>query len=159
MTAILVRAVEIDHWQVWRDVRLAALSDAPYAFGSTFEDWRDADEDRWRQRLLSVPLNLIADLGDQPVGMVSATAAADREVELISMWVAPAGRGRAVGDALIQGVVSWARGQLADRVILAVREGNQHAISLYERNGFRDDGWASAPADPFPERRMVLGLD
>jgi ribosomal protein S18 acetylase RimI-like enzyme len=158
VTALSLRAVDADQWQEWRAVRLAALSDAPYAFGASFERWSDADEDQWRQRLLSVPLNLIADLGNDPVGMVSATAAADRDVELISMWVAPAGRGRGVGDALIQAVVAWARGQPADRVILAVREGNGHAIALYERNGFRDAGWASAPADPLPERRMVLAL-
>lgn len=155
---VSVRAVASDQWQEWRALRLAALADAPDAFGSTLADWGDADEDRWRQRLRSVALNLIADSGHQPVGMVSATAAADGQVELISMWVAPAGRGRGVGDALIQAVTRWARGQPADRVILAVREGNRHAVSLYERNGFRDGGPASAPTDPFPERRMVRPL-
>jgi ribosomal protein S18 acetylase RimI-like enzyme len=139
---------------------LAALTEAPYAFGATLEDWSDADESRWRERLRSVPLNLMAFVGQQAVGMVSATAPAavtsSRQVELISMWVAPAGRGRGVGDALIQAAVGWARAQPADRVILAVREGNRHARSLYERNGFRDAGWASAPTDSSPERRMVL---
>jgi ribosomal protein S18 acetylase RimI-like enzyme len=161
---ISVREVTVDGWSEWRALRLAALGDAPYAFGATLADWRDADEARWRQRLDSVALNLIADLAGQPVGMVSATAPsvrgdrADREVELISMWVGPAGRGHGVGDALIQAVVHWARGQAAARVILAVREGNWQAVSLYERNGFRDAGWASAPTDPLPERRMILTL-
>jgi ribosomal protein S18 acetylase RimI-like enzyme len=153
-----VRAVQSDQWQEWRALRLAALGEAPYAFGSTLGQWSDAGEDLWRHRLMSVPLNLVAMLDDQPVGMVAVTAAADRVVELISMWVAPVGRGRGVGDALIQAVVSWARGQPADQVILAVRVGNSHAVALYERHGFRDAGWASTPDDPWPERRMVLAL-
>jgi ribosomal protein S18 acetylase RimI-like enzyme len=161
---VSVRVVTADGWSEWRAVRLAALAEAPYAFGATLADWSDADEARWRQRLDSVALNLIADLAGQPVGMVSATAPAvrgdraDREVELISMWVAPAGRGHGVGDALIGAVVNWARGQAATRVILAVRERNRQAVSLYERNGFRDAGRASAPTDPLPERHMILAL-
>jgi ribosomal protein S18 acetylase RimI-like enzyme len=46
-----------------------------------------------------VALNLVLTAHDKPVGMVSATAPSmDGEVELISLWVAPAGRGRGVGD-------------------------------------------------------------
>jgi ribosomal protein S18 acetylase RimI-like enzyme len=157
-TGLSVRAVRPDEWRVWRALRLAALTEAPYAFGATLVEWRDAGEDRWRQRLRSVALNLVATLEAQPAGMVSATRATDGEVELISMWVAPDGRGRGVGDALIQAVVAWAHGQPADRVVLAVRAGNRQAIGLYERNGFRPAGWASEPDDPFPERRMVLAL-
>jgi ribosomal protein S18 acetylase RimI-like enzyme len=158
MTVVSIRAIAAPQWQEWRALRLAALTEAPYAFGSSLEDWSGAGEDRWRQRLRSVPLNLIADLGGQAVGMVSATAATDRQVELISMWVAPTGRGHGVGDALIQAAVAWARTQRSDRVVLAVRDGNRPAILLYERNGFRHAGWASSPTDPFPQRRMVLAL-
>jgi ribosomal protein S18 acetylase RimI-like enzyme len=157
-TGLAVRAILADEWQGWRALRLAALGEAPYAFGATLGQWRDAGEDQWRQRLMSVALNLMAMLDDRPVGMVSATAAADREVELISMWVAPVARGCGVGDALIQAVVGWAQGQPSDRVILAVRAGNAPAIALYKRHGFRDAGWASPPDDPWPERRMVLAL-
>ena len=157
-TRLSVQPVQADEWQGWRTLRLAALGEAPYAFGATLGQWSDAGDDQWRQRLMSVPLNLMAMLDDQPVGMVSATAATNGVVELISMWVAPVGRGRGVGDALIQAVVTWAQGQPADQVILAVRVGNPHAVALYERNGFRDAGWASAPDDPWPERRMVLAL-
>jgi hypothetical protein len=42
-----VRELSPDDWQVWRVLRLAALEEAPYAFGSQLSDWVDAKEERW----------------------------------------------------------------------------------------------------------------
>jgi ribosomal protein S18 acetylase RimI-like enzyme len=146
-----------DEWQRWRAVRLRALAEAPYAFGSTLAEWagpRDLEQ-LWRDRLLSVPYNVLAILDDDVAGMVSATAVEDGEVELISMWVSPLARGRGVGDALIDGVLGHARDSAAARVVLDVRANNRSAIALYERHGFRSAGPSTPPDDPFPEIRMV----
>jgi ribosomal protein S18 acetylase RimI-like enzyme len=147
-----------DGWRRWRALRRAALAEAPDAFSSTLAEWTGAGdtEARWRDRLTAVPLNVMASIGRRPVGMVSAMAPADDEVELISMWVAPHGRGRGIGDALIEAVVRWAAEQGASRVALAVREHNGPAIALYRRNGFADDG--PSHWDPASERRMVRAL-
>jgi len=40
-----------DDWKLWRELKLAALAEAPYAFGSQLADWAAAPEDRWRERL------------------------------------------------------------------------------------------------------------
>lgn len=65
-----------DEWLQWRELRLRALAEAPYTFGARIEDWQDADEARWRQRL-SLPgsYNLIARLNGRPVGMASGVPA------------------------------------------------------------------------------------
>lgn len=105
-----------------------------------------------------VELNLIVEVDGRVAGMVSATAPVDGESDLVSMWVAPEGRGKGVGDALVQAVVRWARQQGAQRVALDVREGNHHALAVYERNGFSDTGDASGPDDPFPELHMLAHL-
>ncbi len=34
------RMVGVEDWQLWRDLRLEALQEAPYAFGSTLAEWR-----------------------------------------------------------------------------------------------------------------------
>jgi hypothetical protein len=87
---ITVRQVDAEDWNAWRALRLDALRDAPGAFKTKLAEWEgDGDaEPRWRDRLRAVPFNVIADLEQQPAGMVSAVQDGD-DVELISMWVAP----------------------------------------------------------------------
>ncbi|BCL17289.1 N-acetyltransferase [Micromonospora sagamiensis] len=131
-------------WKTWRELRLAALSEAGYAFGAQLADWQgDGDrEERWRGRL-AIPgsYNIVAMLDGQAVGMASGVPTEhDGVVELISMYVAPAGRGRSVGDHLVRAVEQWARRVGARTLRLAVAEGNRHAWALYQRNGFRDTG-------------------
>lgn len=157
---ISMQTLRDDDWSRWRSMRLAALSEAPYAFGSTLADWTGTGdtEERWRQRLLAVPFNVLALLDCEPVGMASATAPVSGEVELISMWVSPAARGRGVGEALLETVVAWAAARGASTVALDVGQNNHHAVALYARNGFVDVGWASETGDSGQERRMVRQL-
>ncbi len=154
--AVAVRRLGADDWQLWRDVRLRALSEAPYAFGSTLAYWQGSDlEERWRGRLTDVPLNLVAVASDSAVGQVSGTSLdADGRVELISMWVDPASRGAGVGEALVQAVVDWAEAGGATAVVLSVKEANAPAVGLYARVGFRV---TVEPADE-GEMRMQLEL-
>lgn len=150
---VVLRVLEVDDWQDWRELRLAALRDAPQAFGAKLADWQgDGDtEGRWRSRLGNGTHNLLAHLDDQPAGMVSGRPQ-DHGVELISLWVASFARGRGVGDALVDAVVRWSVGSVS----LMVKEGNSGAIALYRRHGFVDAGRVGE------ERRMVRhprGLD
>ncbi|HEX5569527.1 MAG TPA: GNAT family N-acetyltransferase, partial [Streptomyces sp.] len=50
---IEIRTVTSDDWALWRELRLAALTEAPHAFGSRLADWQGAGdrEERWRARL------------------------------------------------------------------------------------------------------------
>jgi ribosomal protein S18 acetylase RimI-like enzyme len=59
-------------------------------------------------------------------------------VELISMWIAPAGRGHGIGDQLMARVEGWARDTEAQILQLSVADGNEKAHSLYVRSGFAD---------------------
>jgi GNAT superfamily N-acetyltransferase len=129
-----------DDWKLWRELRLAALAEAPYAFGSQLAEWVDAPEARWRDRL-SVPNahQVIASLDGTPVGMAGGfTDEAAGTAELVSMWIAPPGRGKGVGDTLMAAIESWARGTGATVLELSVADGNDPAHNLYLRNGFTD---------------------
>jgi ribosomal protein S18 acetylase RimI-like enzyme len=149
-----LRKIGVDDWPIWRKLRLEALEEAPYAFRSTLADWQGQGdtEVRWRGRLSDVPFNIVAEWQKTPAGMASGTAPdPDGSVELISVWVAPFARGHGVGDALVDGVVEWAREQQALRVVLAVFESNERALALYRRHGFMDIG----PMAGGTERKMV----
>jgi ribosomal protein S18 acetylase RimI-like enzyme len=141
---IEIRVLTPDDWKIWRALRLIALAEAGYAFGSQLADWQgDGDlEGRWRGRL-AIPgsYNVVAMVDGQIVGMVSGVPTdQDRVVELISMYVAPQKRGQGVGDHLLRAVEQWARQAGAETLRLAVVEGNRNAWALYERSGFRDTG-------------------
>ena len=140
MTVALI-TLSSDDWRVWRSLRLAALAEAPEAFGSRLADWVGADEGRWRERL-SIPgaMDLVAlDSGTgSPIGMVTGTPSArpGAGAELISLWVDPAARGRGVATLLIDGVATWAAAAGAPRLELSVMAQNESARRTYERNGF-----------------------
>ncbi|MGW6198481.1 GNAT family N-acetyltransferase [Kribbella sp. NPDC055110] len=127
-----------DDWKAWRELRLAALEEAPFAFGSQLADWIDAPEERWRERL-SVPgaYQVIASIDGTPAGMAGGFPGEDA-AELVSMWVAPAGRGKGVGNALMTAVEDWARSIGARAVKLSVVPGNDPAHNLYLRHGYVD---------------------
>jgi ribosomal protein S18 acetylase RimI-like enzyme len=135
-----LRVLTPDDWPVWRGLRLAALADAPDAFGARLADWQGHNDrpERWRARLeLSGSHNLVAMRFGVPVGMVTGRPTDDPAVvELMSTWVAPDARGCGVGDRLVAAVVGWARARGAGRVDLAVVEGNDAAARLYRRHGF-----------------------
>ena len=145
MPVIELRVLTPDDWPAWRELRLAALAEAPQAFGSRLADWQgNGDrEQRWRDRL-GIPgsYNVVAVLDGRPAGMASGVPAEDSggAAELISMWVSPAARGRGLADRLVQAVEDWARQAGAGVLKLAVTEGNDSAIALYRRCGFADTG-------------------
>jgi ribosomal protein S18 acetylase RimI-like enzyme len=133
---------------------LASLSDSPAAFGSRYDDWVDAPEERWRARLVDVPLTLLAREGGRAVGVVSGSTDGEHAVELISMWVAPDARGSGVAQALIAAVVAWAEEQ-GRTTHLMVRTDNARARAAYERAGFVDTGVPGGwPIDQPREHRM-----
>ncbi|MFF7191616.1 GNAT family N-acetyltransferase [Streptomyces sp. NPDC008222] len=149
-----------DDWRVWRELRLAALSEAPYAFGSTLAQWQGQGdrEERWRARL-GTPgsRNVVAVRQDGPVGMVSGVPDEHPDVaELISLWVSPTVRGQGVGDLLAEEIARRAVRKDAKTLRLSVMPDNRSAIALYERHGFRDTG---EPGDLSPDgvcRELVL---
>jgi len=145
-----------EDWRLWRELRIAALTDSPAAFRAGLADWIGLDdtEERWRGLLASRPLNVVFSLDGEPVGTVSATAPTTEEeaVELHSMWIAPAARGHGVGDAAVQRVLAWAEREYPGRpIFLTVKADNAPAIRLYRRHGFTDIG---TPADHPDERLM-----
>jgi ribosomal protein S18 acetylase RimI-like enzyme len=147
---VRVRAFRRDEYQLLRDLRVRMLEDAPDAFTITADAERNRPLAWWRDRLLSscadpLRLQLVAELDeddDRPVG--SALGVIDpferTLAHVYAVWVEPAARRRGVAQAMIEMIFEWARDQGAKVAELSVTVGNDGAIALYERAGFRDTG-------------------
>src|SRR5262249_55519126 len=147
-----VQQLGADDWRLWRQLRLAALTESAAAFSSTLAEWSGPGdtEERWRARFSNVPFNVVLRLDGVPAGMVGACVGADDTVELISMWVAPFARGQGVSDAAVRAILGWAsqRG-----VVLSVKADNKPAVALYRRHGFVDAGQSPDDVDEILMRR------
>jgi GNAT superfamily N-acetyltransferase len=140
LAELVIRRLAAADWAAFRAVRVAALRDAPEAFGSTASDAEKLDEEEWRHRVEARAV-FIAEVAGQHAGL-AAGITADRpgDAELISMWVAPAWRGQGVGDRLVEAMLAWAAGERFTTVRLWVAKGNARAERLYARHGFASTG-------------------
>jgi len=133
---------------------LAALKEAPYAFGSTWEGEKDRGDEEWREAVTS-RMRFVAVFNDQVVGMAAGGASNDTgTASLTSLWVDPSTRGQGVGDQLVNAVLKWAKAEGFSQVLLWVTEGNSKAASLYERNGFTRTG--DVITEPLREFEMSI---
>jgi GNAT superfamily N-acetyltransferase len=160
-----IRTLHPDDWPLYRELRLRALADAPHAFGSTYAEESQRDDDVWAARLAAPALGshlqgwpYVAEVDGTPVGL--AWVKLEGAVAwLYQVWVAPEARGRGVGAALMDAAIRWARARNATALHLDVTAGDGAAARLYRRTGFVDVG---APV-PMPgrttfEQAMVLPL-
>lgn len=150
-----VRTAGPDDRRLLRDLRLAALAESPAAFGSSLEREAAFTDEQWG-RWLS-PLHwFVAEDGGRAVGLVGATMDGPHgpgSCQLLSMWVAPAARGRGAGAALVAAVGRWATDRGALSLVLGVAEGNEAARRFYLGLGFGPTG-AREPLHRDPDRSV-----
>lgn len=146
---LIVRPLEAHEWPLYRELRLAALRDAPDAFCSTLAREATFPEQEWISRLAdgvasSRECPLVAE-DAQAVALCwvridpnDATTAA-----LYQVWVDPIARRRGVGRRLLEAAMSWAREAGAHTMVLSVALGRDSAIDLYRGAGFVEVGLPS----------------
>ena len=112
---IVVRRVRPGEGAALRDVRLAALADAPSAFGSTYAEESLLTSEDWAARASAASsgpqrATLFAVADDAIVGLVGGYRPdlAFPRIELVSMWTHPVARRTGVGRLLIGAVLDWA---------------------------------------------------
>jgi GNAT superfamily N-acetyltransferase len=128
-----------EDWRTLREVRLAALADAPYAYGSTLAAEEELDEAEWRRRIATA-LWVLAVRDGRNAGLVGVCFPAADTPMLMSMWVGPGHRGHGVGDLLITEILRWVAEKRWSRVVLRVADGNDAARRLFLRHGFTPTG-------------------
>lgn len=158
---MIVRLTEDDAARL-RAIRLAALADAPDAFGSTLADSESRDLAAWRQQLRELPTFVAVDAAGRDVGMVrgAVESGAPATAWLLSMWVSPQARGQGHGDALVAALLNWAASEGLTRVLLDVGDLNTQAQVLYARHGFVRNGVTGTlppPREAITEHQLCRG--
>jgi GNAT superfamily N-acetyltransferase len=138
VSLVVVHRVAPDEWQTFREIRLAALADAPDAYLTTLAEAQAQPAALWQDRIVANP-HFLAKVDGVTVGM-TVVIAADNGREIVAVWVAPDARGRGVIEALIDAAVSWARDQGDAQLGLWVVEGNERAERAYARYGLTRTG-------------------
>jgi ribosomal protein S18 acetylase RimI-like enzyme len=161
--SIEIRRTSAADWREVRRIRLQALAEAPWAFGSTLEREQGFSEETWRQRAGAKSAYLAWD-GDRVVGTVTGLAdpePAQGTVQLVAMYVDPGARGTGCAHRLIDAVVAAAVAGGATRVLLDVTDVNPAAGRCYRRYGFAPTGRRKpSPHTPhITELEMVLELE
>jgi ribosomal protein S18 acetylase RimI-like enzyme len=167
---VRIHTVQRRDWPEYREIRLAALKDAPSAFASTWQEEAPLTAAQWMERAQrsgdgdTLTIVIAADDAGRWVGLAGGYRPPGRpgaDAELISMWVAPDCRGHNIGPELVRAVLAWAESHRAGSVGLWVNEANRAAISLYEKAGFRRTGEVDKlPSDPAQQEiRMLRRLD
>ena len=138
-----VRRARTHEWEALREIRLAALTDSPDAFGSTLAEERDADEARWRGWITGEGwagdvATFIAEAPGPLLGMATGYRPDDRPTTgwLFAMWVRPERRGEGIGRQLVTAIEEWAASLDIDQLLLHVTDGNDGAVRFYASCGF-----------------------
>jgi len=147
---VAVSRVAPDDWAALRDLRLAALADAPYAFSSTHADMAAKPDDYWREMAHkrstgTDDCTFLArnDGSGDLVGMAGGYRDTDDRdlVHVVAVWVALDERGTQTAEKLVEAVCAWAAAIPVSVIGAYVSDGNDRARRFYERIGF-------APAPP-----------
>lgn len=165
MSEITVRTLQEADWQLYRDIRLAALRESPEAFVATLEEESEFDEDAWRARLKR-SRRLLAERDDEALGVVSLGEASDakaRAGELFGLWVSPAARGSGVAWRLVQAGAEQAKADGRAHLIYWVGTDNGRAVAFASSFGFRPADSrrpmrVASEEDGEEEMAMVLAL-
>jgi GNAT superfamily N-acetyltransferase len=155
---IRLRQLDEEDWATYRRVRLEALREAPYAFGSTLAREQERPEAEWR-RVVASRVRFVAESGGAVVGTVSCGDGESTGVAaLTAMWVDPGFRRQGIGALLLQRVIEWVRENGYGKVVLWVVDGNDSAERLYERHGFRRTGAEEEVRPGRMEHEMSRGI-
>jgi GNAT superfamily N-acetyltransferase len=138
-----IRRIQIGETDLYKQMRLASLRDAPYAFSSTYEGALQRSVDSWREQAEGSArgtnrATFIAFSDDVPIGIAAIYRLDDQaEVgEVLQVWVERDYRRTGVAWDLMNAVFTWAGENTICRIIARVTNGNARALKFYCKYGF-----------------------
>ena len=142
MERIAVRRLTPDDFAEYREIRLAALTGAPEAFGSTFEA-EAARPDAYFVERLTTSIVVGAFAGSAIVGMAGLRREEGQKRRhkafLWGVYVAVGARRLGAGAAMIEAILAMAD-DMVEQVTLTVVASNVGAVRLYSQFDFETYG-------------------
>ena len=146
--SIIIRKLQSHESSIYREVRLACLKNAPDYFGSTYE------EESLNPKLMfetfienGLPDHVMfgAFAEERLIGITGFNRMARQRVmhrgELVQVYVESNYQGQTIGERLVRHVLAYAFNlDGIEQVQLSVIAGNQAAIRLYKKLGFKTFG-------------------
>lgn len=135
---MIIRHTTIDDWETLKEIRLAALLDAPTAFGVSHASAAANSEAQWRERAVGSQrvAFFLALMDGVAVGIAGGVLSQAAEFNLIAMWVRPEHRGSTAAAGLVDAVKAHALAQGHVRAVLGVSPDNARAAVFYRKQGF-----------------------
>jgi ribosomal protein S18 acetylase RimI-like enzyme len=156
---MLIRPTEESDWERLKSIRLAALRDAPTAFGVSHAQAASNSDEQWKTRAsgATLPRFWLAVDGDEAVGLAGGGIDQAGRYNLIAMWVAPAQRGSDAARRLVDAVKAHARELAHARVVLDVDPDNSRRALLPARR-LRLPGRMGTAGQPSRHQRAAHGV-
>lgn len=130
--------------EIYRDIRLASLADAPEAFESTLESALERTLKSWTEQADSTASGsqrntMLGFDQDVPVGLAALYQDPNRVdvAYLIQVWVHPDHRGTGLATTLISQLFSWAKDCGYRQISTEVTVENARAMKFYQKLGFQ----------------------
>lgn len=135
-----IRRLGAEDAEMYRTIRLESLILHPEAFGSSYEEEKEAPVEKYRASLPAVYTFGAFENGSL-VGVVTLFPEGKRKMEhrasIYAMYVSKSVRGKGVGKQLVEAAIAQARelGRI-EQIHLQVVTSNESAIRLYSSLGF-----------------------
>ncbi|HKY53738.1 MAG TPA: GNAT family N-acetyltransferase [Anaerolineales bacterium] len=140
---ITIRRLQVGETDLFKQVRLTALQDAPYAFPTTYDAALQRSDESWREQAERTAkgtdrATFIAFADDVPIGMTALYRLEDKPDvgELLQVWISPEHRGTRVAWVLMDAIFKWAGENNFRTIIAGVTKGNARAVKFYIKYGF-----------------------
>lgn len=140
---ITVRRIQDGELELYKQIRLASLKDAPYAFETTYDSALQRTDEMWRERVVNTVQGtdeaiFFAFSDDLAIGLAALMRMKGRAKTgvLMQVWVSPDHRGTRVAWDLMDSIFQWAEENNFHRIIAGVTNVNARALRFYSRYGF-----------------------
>ena len=140
---ITIRRIKPSEYELFRQVRLAALRDSPYAFPSTYQGALERSPESWKEQADSTTTGrdratFLAFSDKKPIGIAALYRREDDDVvgELLQVWIDPEHRGTRLAWDLMDEIFKWAHKNDYQKIIAEVTIANPGALKFYLKYGF-----------------------